>query len=1324
MRNLQLLNRAAVGGGFNISDVECIAVTVDTGIAFLANSTEVVAIESKAGEVVGRVSSVPEESGTESEPVGLDYLFDQHAVCLVTRDGRICLWEHEMSSELEVCGEVAQGVTAMSWSPDYELLIITTGDGKLLMMTNEFDVITETTIVPNVEGEDSNVAVGWGKKETQFHGSAGKQAAKVELVEIRAANEKDDRLPQISWRGDGQFFAVSVIEPDTGGRFIYTWSRECVFQARSEAVDGLQHSLCWKPSGSLIASVQTLQHAGSQEVVFFEKNGLRHGQFLIPAVSQNDMFVKKIMWNQDSTILALHLDEYNGTSKLDVSYIQLWTVNNYHWYLKQSLRFESGVATARWDPEHALRMHVMAQAGHLVTYTWAWDTDHTLAAAASDLALVTVIDGANILVTPMREMLVPPPMAAATLVCPSPVNGVAFGPCPGSNDVLAYLSSGKFALFTSNDEKSSETISKPGDDFKCIWKKPVLKGIFDIKLVGVGTSASDLCHMLWISAEKIIMVAQGNSPSNSRLLLGCMKPEENAVVFEESLEASSVIMSMAFNQETRNVALELDDGTIWKYVPGSKNLSPWINSQGKAVSFPSPCTQISLTNVGSEEVVVGLTERFRFFINNIEVASNCTSFGIHNDFLLLTTLSHTLRCLPTSLKPTDLPKLSAEKTHPFDESCRRVERGSRIVTVVGDGTKVVLQMPRGNLETIHPRALLISSLKKLMDRNSIQDAFMTIRKHRINMNLLHDHNPKHFLENVDNFIKTIGKQSYLNVFLTDLIEEDVTQTMYSASYDQETNTKTNASNLHVSKVDTVCDAFLAAFQRLGVNQYIQSVLTAYARKTNPELEKALQLVWSLHGQEESQAEAALNYLLFLVDVNSLYDVALGTYNFDLVMMVAQKSQKDPKEYIPFLNELRRLEENYRYYSIDKHLKKYSKALEHISRCGDDHFQECVALVSEHKLHCQALLMYKPGSPHFKKMATVYGDYLLTKNRHEEAGIEFVKAEEWLMALEAFRRANDWQQVFCMAHRLDYGKPQLSELAVKVAGELKSRQKYEDASAVLIEYAEDHEEAIVALIEGSHWKKALRQIYRFKRLDLIDTHVLPALEESLDHHSELLASQRDLFERYSARLKVVRALKEKAAAQVLEGTADYNDAEADLISDATSVTGASLASTHSSRSTVFTKGTGSARTRRKAENKKWSLKEGSANEEFALVDALAKIIKVVDGLKEDISVLLKLLVQFNFDQRAIKLQAAYNEILQIFQSNIAEIWVYGQKSSLAGMNLGPNSTANSVAQALQKGHVLGIQGEEGQLDPVLLVAPTLDRDVRWKLHIATATDQGR
>lgn len=33
--------------------------------------------------------------------------------------------------------------------------------------------------------------------------------------------------------------------------------------------------------------------------------------------------------------------------------------------------------------------------------------------------------------------------------------------------------------------------------------------------------------------------------------------------------------------------------------------------------------------------------------------------------------------------------------------------------------------------------------------------------------------------------------------------------------------------------------------------------------------------------------------MFLVDVNELFDVALGLYDFELVLMVAEKSQKVP-----------------------------------------------------------------------------------------------------------------------------------------------------------------------------------------------------------------------------------------------------------------------------------------------------------------------------------------------------------------------------------------------------------------------------------------------
>lgn len=80
-------------------------------------------------------------------------------------------------------------------------------------------------------------------------------------------------------------------------------------------------------------------------------------------------------------------------------------------------------------------------------------------------------------------------------------------------------------------------------------------------------------------------------------------------------------------------------------------------------------------------------------------------------------------------------------------------------------------------------------------------------------------------------------------------------------------------------------------------------------------------------------DEGLRHLLYIVDVNELFDVALGTYDFDLVLMVAEKSQKDPKEYLPFLNELKKLEENYRKYKIDLYLKRYKKALPSIVKCG-------------------------------------------------------------------------------------------------------------------------------------------------------------------------------------------------------------------------------------------------------------------------------------------------------------------------------------------------------------------------------------------------------
>ncbi|XP_033730609.1 putative elongator complex protein 1, partial [Pecten maximus] len=439
----------------------------------------------------------------------------------------------------------------------------------------------------------------------------------------------------------------------------------------------------------------------------------------------------------------------------------------------------------------------------------------------------------------------------------------------------------------------------------------------------------------------------------------------------------------------------------------------------------------------------------------LQVASNCTSLAVHSEYLLLTTLTHTCRCISRHTKVQVLPTLSDGKAHPFDESVRRVERGSRIVCVVQNETKLVLQMPRGNLETIHPRALVLSAVRKYLDSLEFGKAFVCMRKHRLNLNLIYDHCPQSFLDNVQKFVQQVALVDHINLFLTDLREEDCTVTMYTAAYNRSASVGDEGTD-QPSKVDKVCDVVREALISLDEKKYLLSILTSYVRKSTPELEAALLMVKTLRAKPSDQqtmsAEEVLKYLVFLVDVNEMFDVALGTYDFDLVLMVAEKSQKDPKEYIPFLNQLRKLSGHFQLYTIDEHLKRYSKALVHISKCGPEHFETCKTSIQKHKLYTEALQLFPVSSDEYKSIAKIYGDYLSDKRRHLDAGIMYIKAEEWEMALQDFQTCLQWRQVFCMTARLKYSSDTEAEIARKLAEQLKMKKLHLDAAHVLEQYA--------------------------------------------------------------------------------------------------------------------------------------------------------------------------------------------------------------------------------------------------------------------------------
>lgn len=287
------------------------------------------------------------------EVLSLHYFGDSLTACLVLAGGDIVVVREEPlpgEDRIEIVGSVDAGITAAKWSPDEELLAITTKGDTVVFMSRSFEGIMDVAMKPEDLKASNHVSVGWGKKETQFKGKGAKalrDPTMPEKIDEGVLSPNDDSRATISWRGDGAYLAISTIE-GAARRLIRVYSREGVLDSVSEPVDGLEGALSWRPAGNLIAGIQRVE--SRIDVVFFERNGLRHGQFslrLTPEQLHTPEQYIRLSWNSDSTVLAVILKDC----------VQLWTMGNYHWYLKQETRTGSLLSSCPivWHPEKSLQ---------------------------------------------------------------------------------------------------------------------------------------------------------------------------------------------------------------------------------------------------------------------------------------------------------------------------------------------------------------------------------------------------------------------------------------------------------------------------------------------------------------------------------------------------------------------------------------------------------------------------------------------------------------------------------------------------------------------------------------------------------------------------------------------------------------------------------------------------------------------------------------------------------------------------------------------------------------------------------------------------------
>ena len=88
--------------------------------------------------------------------------------------------------------------------------------------------------------------------------------------------------------------------------------------------------------------------------------------------------------------------------------------------------------------------------------------------------------------------------------------------------------------------------------------------------------------------------------------------------------------------------------------------------------------------------------------------------------------------------------------------------------VMPSSFSLTLQMPRGNLETIYPRALVVAGIRRSIEAKDYKTAFLACRSQRVDLNILHDHAPEQFLQNVGLFIDQVKKIEHVDLFLSQL----------------------------------------------------------------------------------------------------------------------------------------------------------------------------------------------------------------------------------------------------------------------------------------------------------------------------------------------------------------------------------------------------------------------------------------------------------------------------------------------------------------------------------------------------------------------------
>jgi elongator complex protein 1 len=1062
-------------GGIDNGGESSRALLTNDGMLVRVDEQENIAWTVRLNEICSGVDTATDtDTGTpkQGQGQGQDWfsltMVDPGLVCM-SSSGAIVTVSPE-TGHAELVGEFENGIQAGAWSPDGEVLLLVTlaeaeaadDESKkksvILTMNSSWEVLAEVDMENTSAGNvDSTV------------NSVDSEHAKVFLC----------------WRPDGTLCAISSVDASDSMRKIRIYERETLaISAVGRTEDGsgklvpnLQATaIAWASVGcsQVLAAVQR-KGKKTQQVAFFEPNGLRHREFVLR--EEPDTSVIGLDWNVESDLLAVTL----RTASCDK--VQLWHRSNYHWYLKKEFRYAGKrVACASFHEEQPYLLYVVFE----LDYEWReyrvrWDAGSVRTLSNSCTAFS--IDGCRLSSTPLHKAVVPPPYYAATLDMSVPIAEMAFShdaSCPVT--AVVSLSDGSLVLVDEGkDNDKSEMVpsySKPGILAVVSWPENVdLDPISLRNFLVVDTDASSLRLLAVAPAmgdgfESLveILVSWNDQQEAQAHIVGTLPLEER------------VLTMVQWSDSLRGALIELEDsGELLEYACSGSSSGTLLPSEAEPLLEPcqwiaglkdtSTMTTENGSHIQRQRLVVGLTARSRLYCHDLLLCDSASSFVLTTEHQFLCYASAGSQCQIRFIPLADLhnfdPLMGSDENYILEGyEPRNIERGGRVVAVLPQQPSAILQMPRGNMEGIFPRALVLRFAMLKITNGEYKESFLMMRRQKVDLNILLDLNIWKFLDTgVIDFIEQVESIDHLNLLIAGLQNWDVTQGRYVVpGWFRKEDTRVDPENEEefdfATKVNQVClklRSVMREAERAGHTlggrsiqdgHFLLPILSTFAKENPPQLVEALHLIkenaLSSHSATSrkpplfsDRAQSSIQYLAFLADYELLFETALGIYDYDIARAVARNSQMDPKVYLPLLKRYAALPKFYGRYEVDLRIKRYESALRNLCTSSAEQeslepdnqvlveqqdvspeicnaFEHCMTFIEREKLHTLGLEIFK--SPEQRRQIILsLSDHLVNEKRPRTALHVVLTADPIDMerALSAARASSDWKILFSL-----------------------------------------------------------------------------------------------------------------------------------------------------------------------------------------------------------------------------------------------------------------------------------------------------------------------